>query len=238
MERPELEYIIQPARHLDLIFAASEEENRLDVRSTIIYEVYPKEKFFLVAQTQPPILKSMIGEAIEATFLWYPTPTANPQRYAFYTTIRNLINYTLSPGHQVQAIRLDYPKYLYRRNLRFSYRVQPVKEYPITLWVEGVKETLPVIDISEGGVCFSHPKLPYLLNLKPGEKFYITLEFNEEKTMKIQVEVVRKFQKPEFPKIAFMGVKFLKLSPNDREFIASVIKKIERIILRKRAGLI
>ncbi|MCD6320306.1 MAG: PilZ domain-containing protein [Candidatus Desulfofervidaceae bacterium] len=238
MERPELEHAIQPARHLDLVFAASEEENCVDIRSTIIYEVYPKEEYFLVAQTQPPVLKSMVGEVIEATFLWYPTPTATPQRYAFYTTIRSLIDYTLSPGHQTQAIRLDYPKYLYRRNLRFCYRVQPVKEYPINLWVKGYKQTLPVIDISEGGVCFSHPKLPFLMNLKPGEKFRIILDFNEETKMELQVEVIRKFQKKEFPKIAFMGVKFIKLSPNDREFIASVVKKIERIILRKRAGLL
>jgi len=236
MAIPEIERVIQPARHLDLVLAASEKEYQIEVRSTIIYEIFPENDSFIAAQTQPPILKSMIGETIEATFLWYPTPTSSPERYAFYTKILELLDYTLSPGHQTQALRLSYPKYFYKRNLRFFYRVTPVKEYPITLYIN--KEVFPIIDISEGGICFSYPKKTYLEEFKVGDRFRLVLEFgNEEKKLKPLVEVVRKFEKKEFPKIAFMAVKFIDLNTSEREFLASVIKKIERILLRKRAGL-
>lgn len=239
MDIPEIERVIQPARRLDLVLAASEKENRAEVKTTIIYEVFPKEGNFIVAQTDPPILKSTVGETIEATFLWYPTPTSSPKRYAFYTKVLELLDYTLSTGHLTKAVRLTYPKYFYPRNLRFSYRVTPVKECPIKLSLPGNKENLPIIDISEGGVCFSYQKRTYLDELKPGDRFRLILEFeNEEKILKPQVEVIRKFEKKEFPKVAFMAVKFLDLNTSDREFLASVIKKIERTLLRKRAGLI
>lgn len=239
MAKPGLENIIKPAQHLDLVFGAHEEEYRVDIRGTIIYDVYPEERYFLVAQTQSPFVKSMVGDAIECTFLWHPTPTDHPSRYAFYTTIQDLItNYVLSRGNQVQAIRLAYPRYLYERNIRFSYRVQPIKQYSITLWVEGHKDPLPIIDISEGGLCFSYStKLSHLSALKLGNRFYIALDFNGEKLMKKRVEVIRKFQKTIFPKIDFMGIKFLELSTSECAFLSAVIKRVERIILRKRSGL-
>jgi len=236
MAFPKIEDIIHPSRHLDLIIADFEEEHSLDMRRTIIYEVYPEKGSFLVAQPEPPILKSMIGTTIKATFLWYPTPT-EPQHYAFHTNILTLTDYTLSPGHQTQAVLLSYPRYFYTHNLRLSYRVQPVKEFPISLHVPKCKDTLSIIDISESGICFSHPKIRYLQDLKPGDRFHISLNFNEEAILRPLVETVRKFEKKEFPKIAFMAVKFLDLNTKNREFLARVIKRIERIILRKRAGL-
>jgi len=236
--KPDLRRNIQPAQHLDLLFAAYEEEYQVDIRDTVIYDVYPEAKRFVVAQTQPPVLKSMVGEAIEPTFLWHSTPEDDPSRYAFHTTIQELItNYALSQGQRVQAIRLAYPKYLYERNIRFSYRVRPIKQYPITLTIEGHKEPLPIIEISEGGICISYSHVPYLSGLKPGDLFEVTLDFNGENQMTPQVEVVRKFQKPEFHGMDFMGVRFFELSMGERAFLVATIKKIERMILRKRAGL-
>ena len=238
MAKPDLRRIIQPAQHLDLLFAAYEEEYRVDIRDTVIYDVYPRAKSFIIAQTQPPVLKSMVGEAIEPTFLWHSTPEEDPSRYAFHTTIQKLItNYALSQGQRVQAIRLAYPKYLYERNIRFSYRVRPIKQYAITLTIKGHKEPLPIIEISEGGICISYFHVPYLSGLKPGRLFEVTLDFNGEHEMIQKVEVVRKFQKPEFPGMDFMGVRFFELSMGERAFVVATIKKMERMILRKRAGL-
>ncbi len=238
MPPPDIKRVIQPSTKLDLIIGANEDRNWVDVRSTIIYDVFPNDGYFIVAQTDPPILNSMEGETIEASFLWYEDPTSEPKRYAFSSIIQGLEDYELSRGNSVKAVRLKYPKYFYRRNLRFFYRVTPVNEYPIELYVPGYPESLPIIDISGGGICFSHPKLDFLERLKKGERFRLVINFNEEKKMKVLVEVVRKFAKPEMPKISFMAVKFLDLPPTDREFLVTVVKRIERIILRKRAGLI
>jgi hypothetical protein len=236
--KPDLRRIIQPAQHLDLLFGAYEEKHRVDVRDTVIYDAYPEAMSFVVAQTQPPVIKSMVGEAIEPTFLWHSRPEDDPSRYAFHSTIQELItNYALSQGQRVQAIRLTYPKYLYERNIRFSYRLRPIKQYAITLTIEAHKEPLPIIEISEGGICISYSRVPYLSGLKPGDLFEVTLDFNGENQMTPQVEVVRKFQKPEFPRLNFMGVKFFELSMDERTFLVATIKKIERMILRKRAGL-
>jgi hypothetical protein len=236
--KPDLSRIIQPAQHLDLLFAAYEEEYRVDIRDTVIYDVYPRAKSFIIAQTQPPVLKSMVGEAIEPTFLWHSAPEEDPLRYAFDSAIQELItNYALSQGQRVQAIRLAYPKYLYERNIRFSYRVRPIKQYPITLTIEGHKEPLPIIEMSEGGICISYSHVPYLSGLKPGDLFEVALDFNGGNEMTSQVEVVRKFQKPEFHGMDFMGVRFFELSMGERAFLVATIKKIERMILRKRAGL-
>jgi hypothetical protein len=73
----------------------------------------------------------------------------------FNTTIQDLVTkYILSKGDEVQAIRMSYPRYLYERNIRFSYRLKPIGQYAITLWVEGHKEPSPIIDISQSGVYF------------------------------------------------------------------------------------
>ena len=129
---------------------------------------------------------------------------------SFNTTIQGLVTkYVLSKGDEVQAIRMPYPRYLYERNMRFSYRLKPIRQYAITLWVEGHKEPLPIIDISQSGVYFSYPKLPDLLAVKPGDRFYIILDFNGERIIRPLVEVVRKFRKAGSSKIEFMGVRFL-----------------------------
>ncbi len=238
MPKPDLEQVILPARHLELVFAEFEEEDRLDIRNTIIYNVYQEEGYFLVAQTGPPVLRSMVEATVEATFLWQPTPADEPPRYAFNTTIQDLVTkYVLSKGDEVQAIRMSYPRYLYERNIRFSYRLKPIGQYAITLWVEGHKEPLPIIDISQSGVYFSYPKLPDLLAVKPGDRFYIILDFNGERIIRPLVEVVRKFRKAGASKIEFMGVRFLELSTKDRAFFAATIRKIERIVSRKSSGL-
>ena len=217
MPKPDLGHVILPARHLGLISAEFEEEGRLDIRGTIIYDVYPEEGYFLVAQTRPPVLRSIVEASVEASFLSHPTPPDEPSRYAFHTTIQDLITrYVLSKGDEVQAIRLAYPRSLYERNIRFSYRLKPIGQYAITLWVEGHKEPLPIIDISQSGVYFSYPRLPDLLAVKPGDRFYIILDFNGERIIRPLVEVVRKFRKAGSSRIEFMGVRFLELSTKDR----------------------
>lgn len=238
MAKPDLKRIIQPAQHLELLFGAQEEEYRVDMRDTVIYDVYPDSKSFIVAQTEPPVLKSMTGNPIESTFLWLPTPGEEPKRYAFHTGIQELItHYTLSLGQVVQALRLAYPKSLYERNIRFSYRVKPIKQYPITVWVEGHEQPLSLVEISEGGLSLSYPKSSRLSTLKPGEKLPITLDFNKQSQMKVQLQVVRRFHKPALPKIEFMGVRFLDLSMNEQALLAAEIRKAQRVILRKMAGL-
>ena len=238
MAKPDLKRIIQPAQHLELVFGAQEEEHRVDMRDTVIYDVHPDMKGFVVAQTEPPVLKSMTGDAIESTFLWLSAPGEDPTRYAFHTRIQELItHYNLSLGQTVQAVRLAYPKDLYERNIRFSYRLKPVKQYPITLWVEGHEQRLPIIEISEGGVCVSCSQLRRFSALKPGDKFSITLDFNKQSQMKVQLQVVRRFRRPEFPRIEFMGARFLGLSMNEQILLAAEIRKAQRVVLRKMAGL-
>jgi hypothetical protein len=238
MVKPDLERIIQPAQHLELVFGAQEEEYRVDMRDTVIYDVYPDSKSFIVAQTEPPVLKSMTGNPIESTFLWLSAPGEDPKRYAFHTGIQELItHYSLSLGQTVQALRLAYPKGLYERNIRFSYRVKPVKQYPITLWVEGHEQPLPIVEVSEGGVCLSYPKSSRFSTLKPGDKFSITLDFNKQSQMKVELQVVRRFRKPGFPRIEFMGARFLGLSMNEQALLAAELRKAQRVILRKMAGL-
>ena len=238
MARPDLNRIIQPAQHLELLFEAHEQEHRVDMRDTVIYDVYPNRKSFVVAQTEPPVLKSMTGNAIESTFLWLSAPGEDPVRYAFHTRIQELLtHYPLSQGQTVQAIRLAYPKDLYKRNIRFSYRLKPTKQYPITLWVEGHEQPLPILEISEGGVCVSYAELRRFSDLKTGDRFFITLDFNKQSQMKLQLQVVRRFRKPEFPRIEFMGGRFCGLSMNEQALLAAEIKKAERVILRKMAGL-
>ncbi|MDY6845310.1 MAG: PilZ domain-containing protein [Thermodesulfobacteriota bacterium] len=238
MTQPNLSQILKPAQHLDLVFSVKEEELYLDTRGTIIYDVFPEEESVLIAQTRLPILRSAIGETIEATFLWRPTPSTEPSRYAFHTIIKDIINdYILSQGQQVQAIRLTYPKHLYERNIRFSYRIQPIEDYPIILEIDGYKDSFPLIDISEGGLCFSYSKSSHTISLRPGEQLLCTLDFNQEKTLKIKAEVVREFQKDHSSDIFFTGVKFLDLPIKDSRFLSTTIRTIERILLRKRSGL-
>ena len=238
MAKPDLKRIIQPAQHLELLFGAQEEQHRVDMMDTVIYDVHPDMKGFIVAQTELPILKSMTGNPIESTFLWLPAPGEYIERYAFHTRIQELItHYTLSLGQTVQAFRLAYPKDLYERNIRFSYRLKPVKQYPITLWVEGHEQPLPIIEISEGGVCVSCPQLRRFSALKPGDKLFITLDFNNQSQMKAQLQVVRRFRRPQFPRMEFMGARFLGLSMNEQALLAAEIRKSQRVILRKMAGL-
>ena len=105
------------------------------------------------------------------------------------------------------------------------------------LWVEGHEQPLSIIEISEGGVCVPCPQLRPFSALNPGDKLFITLDFNNQSQMKVQLQVVRRFRRPGFPRIEFMGARFLGLSMNEQALLAAELRKAQRVILRKMAGL-
>ncbi len=229
--------VILRVGRFDLIVGEDRKDFTVDVRPFVVYELSGASSRFIGSQTDPPILKSMCGSVMEASFLreeWDGRIT----RYAFKVEPLRILDYRLSGGSYVRAVEFYYFNSLYRREVRFFYRVEPPSEFSVVLEIEGYDPPVSVINISGGGIAISFKRDSSLSRLRPGDRVKGKLYMEEVGTVDVILEVVRKFRKPEFETIEFIGFKFVDMQDKDRELVVSFVRKVERTILKRRAGLI
>jgi hypothetical protein len=230
----EVARVIRPGEKLDLIIRSSDDTEDLTSRSSTLYDLVSSSGRIIVAQTSPPMPKSMIGKIIEVSFL-ARNPEFEHQRFGFRAVASNILaNYPLCGGNNGDVIELEYLAEAYERNLRYYFRVQPVLEQPIDLTALCDKEQFNVIDISAGGLCFSGKGLSMLKDIKIGQKLNLSVDIIAQRKMQLETMVVRKFYRDYFE---YVGVKFLNMARRDKQVLLSTINRIQRISLRKRSGL-
>ena len=126
-------------------------KERIIVKGSTVYDV--EEPTIILAQTNPPVLKSMLHKEVIVTYL---TDTV---RYGFTAELVEFIDYRLDSG-QVEAlvVRRTGPDNPY--SIRMSYRVGPTGQSNISMSVFANK--VDIIDISLGGAKFAYG-MPFLI---------------------------------------------------------------------------
>lgn len=230
----EINSIIKPGDRLDLIIRSSDDTDDLALLNSAVYDVTSSAEKIIVAQTSPPIPKSMIGRNIEVSVLTR-TPEFEYRRLGFRAVISKIIpNYQLHGGRESEAIELKRLGKAYERDLRYYFRVQPVPEYPIELAFPGENGHLDLIDISVGGLCFSRRMSSELQHIEIGDRLDLWVSVNGNERLQLETKVVRKFYKDHFE---YIGVKFLDLERQDKQILEATLHRIQRIKLAKRSGM-
>jgi len=124
-----------------------------DVRNSIIFDII--ENKLIIAQTEPPILKSRINKIIVLTYI--VKENRDVVRYGFNANIVDLINdYSLSADNKTQAVVLLKKSNPVQYNLRFFFRIEPLSYNGIDIVI--YRKSVNILDISIGGAKISHDR--------------------------------------------------------------------------------
>ncbi|MEW6265589.1 MAG: PilZ domain-containing protein [Thermodesulfobacteriota bacterium] len=203
---------LRPQSKIDLILNLDLLQDVIEVRSSVIYELDPQR--LIMAQTDPPILKSMIGREIEATFL---APGLENEkklcRWGYSAALMDLIpDYRLHRDDQLDqqalVIGAPTPRTLYESNVRLAFRVPVADKDGLSLKFRSHSGLVSILDLSVGGVLASLPGAPHI---SIGDHLWHTLIFPDQAFISGEAEVRRVYAFGRPVKNTLIGLKFLRL---------------------------
>ena len=149
---------IRPGLSTRIVTDVDVTREKILVKGSTVYDV--QEPAIILAQTDPPILKSMLHKEVTVTYL--VKEKDDMARHGFAAVLVEFIDYSLNSGQQVKAlvVRRTGPEKPY--SIRMSYRVSPTGRSSIAMSVFANK--VNIIDISVGGVKITYSK-PLVLKL-------------------------------------------------------------------------
>ncbi len=234
MNKKEIIKALRPQSRLDLILSLDVINESIDVRSSVVYDYLGKNRL-IIAQTTPPVRKSMIGQKIEISFLLRDPDTRRLGRYGYRTVIYDLLtDYQFRPGQSEQALVVGLPttKSVKETSVRLHYRIQPAREHRIDCDIENFFGEVHLVDLSLGGALLSMTAKP---TFNAGETLQLKLTLGDE-TLRLKGEAVRIFNR-EGSRNTFVGVKFIDPDQATQSAIQRAINRVMRTELRARAGL-
>ncbi len=211
-----IDQVLRPQTHLDLIFDVDLLKDYIDVRGSTVMDITPK--WIVASQTDPPILKSMVGRSLEATFVRRDPVTSELVRWGWRCQIEELIlDYKLREDSRdtVQALAISLPAAggLAETNARMDYRLSIGSDKKISIQTHPSFGRVSLVDFSAGGVLIGVPKPP---QAKVGMKLWFTLFFpaqaapGQQTSINGEAEVVWVTDGEGEP-MAKVGLKFLDL---------------------------
>jgi hypothetical protein len=214
-----IDRLLRPQTKLDLIFDVDLINDFIDVRSASVLDITPNS--IIVTQANPPILKSMIGRAMEATFVSRDPVSSQVVRWGWHGQILDVVgNYLLHKDSKefIQAVALSRPASggLTETNARMDYRLSIGSDRKITIQTHPSFGRISLLDFSAGGVLIGIPVPP---QAKVGMRLWFTLFFplqtapGQQTTINGEAEVVRIVYEPG-DREARVGLKFNDLDLN------------------------
>lgn len=225
--------LVRPQSRLDLILDLDELTGRADVRSSMILDITGEH--IVAAQTDPPVMKSAVDRAVEATVIYHDLVGGEFSRWGWSSRILGLNNqYRLNAkdpnSAEIQVIFLVPPPKtgLTRTNIRQFYRLEaagPGGRTVLTLKPDLGQVSL--LNFSAGGLMMSTP-VPSAFAL--GQDLRFTLTFPGEggaadATVSGQAFVVRQEYEPG-DRLARLGLKFMNLSASDARTMQKIIQRL------------
>jgi hypothetical protein len=213
---------IKPGLSIKIVLNVDHVKETTDVRSSLIYDVI--EKKLIIAQTQPPILKSKTNKSVIVTYL--AKEKANPVRYGFDATILELYDdYELSTGNATQAAILLRKSDPAEYNLRFFFRVEPPSDSGLGLLV--YRKPVNIIDIPIGGAKISHDRT---LKFESGKIMTISLSIDDD-SFELNAFVIRTWEPQETrmaKNLEFVALEFIETSMHFKNILGRKILDIQR----------
>ena len=202
-------------------------KEKILVKGSTVHEV--QEPVIILAQTNPPILKSMLHKEVIVTYLI--NEKGKTVRHGFTAELVEFIDYTLNSGQQAQALvaKRTGPEKSY--NIRRFYRVSPTGRSGISMSVFTNK--VNIIDISLGGVkiAYSEP-----LDIKPHEIVRIDLKI-DGKVYALEARILRIWKgehEGAQSHLWFASAEFVNMSRTAQYALSLKIQDIERESLRRQ----
>lgn len=227
---------LRPGRPVDLILQTDMDNNLIDVRPTVLHDVDSKGRLIL-AQTQPLFKTSMVGRHMEITFLARYNDLAGGRwlRVGYEAPILKVLdNYQIGPDLREQILLAPGPKKLSTFTLRLDYRLEPSLDSDLHLCFWPDKTPLNIVDISAGGVRFSHSAS---WSFTPRQKLNFAFESQGE-TLVLAGRVKRSGE-PEGPVakgLKVTAVQFEKMELAARQRLSQLIQEAVRRQIARRSG--
>jgi hypothetical protein len=213
---------VKPGMNVRIVTEVDLSRERIHVRNSAIYDV--KGKTLILAQTDPPILKSMLNKEVVVTYV--VAEKKELVRYGFPAKVTEFIDgFKLNSSQEVKALavlrRSDPAPY----SIRMFYRVEPTSKSNIGMAV--YHKTVNILDISLGGVRFSHDRSLTLSAGLPVEVF-VTID---GKTHRLEARILRtwdgdnEWMKDE---LGFASAEFQYMDKTVEHELSRKIREIER----------
>ncbi len=211
-----IDQLLRPQTRLDLIFDVDLINDYIDVRSAMVMDI--RLDGVVITQPDPPVLKSMVGRSLEATFVRRDPVSSEIIRWGWRCQILSLVaNYKLHPDdpETVPAALLSLPTLggLTETNARMDYRLSITPDRKISIQTHPSFGRVTLLDFSAGGVLIAIPRPP---QAKVGMRLWFTLFFpvqaaaGQQTTINGEAEVVR-VTSSEGEQYSRVGLKFLDL---------------------------
>jgi len=220
---------IRPGLNVRIVTDPDVAKERILVKGSTVHDV--QEPVIILAQTDPPILKSMLHKEVIVTYLI--KEKGNAVRHGFPAELVEFIDYTLSSGQQTKAlvVKRTGPEKPY--NIRRFYRVSPTGRSSISMSI--FTNNVNIIDVSLGGakIAYSAP-----LDLKPDEIVRIDLKI-EGKVYALEARTLTTWEE-DYEGVRrdlwFASVEFVNMSRTAQYALALKIQDIERESLQRETA--
>ncbi len=227
---------LRPGRPVDLILQINLDHNQIDVRPSALHDVDSKGRLIL-AQTKPLVRASFVGRHLEITFLarYNDVPGGRWLRMGFETPLLKVLDdYRLGPGLREQALLVSGPKKMEVCTLRLDYRLEPSLDSDLNLCFWPDEKTLSIVDISAGGVRFSHSTS---WSFSPRQKLNLALKSQGE-TLLLTGRVLRngEMEGSTQRRVAFTAVQFEEMELATRQRLSQLIQQALRRQLARQSG--
>jgi len=214
--------IIKPGSIITVVVDSNLNTEATDLRNSIVYDLI--EKKIIIAQTDPPILKSQNKKMI--TIISLTRERGGIVRYGFSAKILDFIkDYRLSSSQTVPAIMVIPKTNPQPFNLRACYRINPPSRSGLEMFHSSYP--LNLLDISITGAAFSHN---YDFRFKTGMmvKLFLKIDGKEYEVEATVKRISSSEDQHEYRGLKFVSVEFSKMLFEGKRALAKKIIDIQR----------
>ncbi len=218
---------------VDLVVRLDLEEDVIDVRRTVIQNIDRRGRVIL-AQTTPPVLKSMVGQKVEVTFLTFSRDRAGGRwvRLGYNTQVLNVIaNYKLARNYRETVVMVGGPSQFHISTTRLAHRVRPTLDMDLRLFLMPRRSEVRLADLSGTGLSFRHSRL---LSFAPGSIMRLLLTSGP-----VSISLVGKVVRTTPIKSRMLditAVHFIDMDAATKKKMLQLVTEMDRHILAKRSG--
>lgn len=224
--------LMRPQTKVDLIMEVDFINDRIDVRSSMALDL--DQTRVILTQPSNPILKSMVGHKIDATFVAPSPDTQEVKRWGWVTQIVDVIsNYRLNVNMvlPVVAVSAPQPGQLTEANNRLDYRLTTLSRSDISIQTHPSFGRINLVDFSAGGALITVPPPP---QAELGMRLWFTLFFPSDVTINGEAEVIRIAYDPASDNLVRIGLKFHDLDLNATRTLQRMVNHFMLQEQRKR----
>ncbi len=214
---------VLPGNPIKIVIDIDARRERIYVRDSSVHEKAENGNI-IIAQTDPPITRSMLGKSVIVTYL--VRGKDEPVRYGFPARIIRLVDaYKLTGGHTARALEVVKTRKPAPYSIRMFYRVTPTEKSGLRLFINDNK--VNIIDISLGGAKFSHDKKTYFDIRRIVQA---TLDIAGT-VYKFEAMILRSWEGESQglnPRLRISSARFMDLDKKTETILARKIREIER----------